>query len=109
MSTPQPAGTSAGTTGIEITAKFFPLAFILNFFKPVFTIDGVASKQKWRTPTFVPTAAGQHQVQVHFPYGFIKTAGKGTTTVTVAEGQVAKLVYKAPWIIFLPGKIKPAA
>lgn len=109
MSTPPPPSSTAGATGIEITAKFFPLAFILNFFKPIFTIDGVASKQKWRTPTFVPTAAGQHQVQVHFPYGFIKAAGKSTTTVTVAEGQVCKLVYKAPWIIFLPGKLKPVA
>jgi len=104
MSTPSPSG-----TGIEITAKFFVLAFILNFFKPIFTVDGVASKQNWRTPTFLPTTAGQHQVQVHFPYLLMKTCGKATTTVAVAEGQVVKLAYKAPWLLFLPGKLTVAA
>jgi hypothetical protein len=106
MSTPaQPPG----STGIEITAKFFVLAFILNFFKPIFTIDGVASKQNWRTPTFMPTTPGQHQVQVHFPYLLMKTCGKANTTVTVADGQVVKLGYKAPWLLFLAGKLKPVA
>ena len=103
MSAPAPTG----PTGVEITAKFFVLAFVLNFFKPVFTIDGVASKQNWRTPTFMPTSAGTHQVQVHFPYLIIKTAGKATTSVTVADGQVVKLGYKAPWIVVLPGKLQP--
>ena len=108
MSTPAPPA-SSGNTGVEITAKFFVLAFILNFFKPIFTIDGVASKQSWRTPTFTPTSPGQHQVQVHFPYLIMKTCGKATTTVDVAPGQVVKLAYTAPWILLLGGKIKVVA
>ena len=36
-------------------------------------------------------------------------AGVCAHLAPVAEGQVSKLVYKAPWIIFLPGKIKPVA
>lgn len=101
--------TAPGNTGIEITAKHFPLAFILMFFKPTFTIDGNASKQNWKTPTFIPTAAGQHQVQVHFSYLLIRTAGKATTTVTVNAGEVVRLSYKAPtWFVFLAGKLTPA-
>lgn len=107
MSTPAPP--PAGNTGIEITASFFVLAFILNFFKPVFTIDGVASQQSWRKPTFMPTSPGQHQVQVHFPYLLMKTCGKANTTVDVAPGQVVKLSYKAPWVLFLGGKLKTVA
>src|SRR4051812_17385501 len=102
MSTPPPP---AGTTGIEVTAKFFVLAFILNLFKPIVTIDGNAVKSTWRKPNFFAAAPGQHTVQVHFPYGFIKTAGKATTTVTVQPGQTVRVAYKAPWLIFLPGKI----
>ncbi len=105
---PPPQSAPAGNTGVEITAKFFILAWVLNFFKPIFTVDGQAAKQKWRTPTFIPTSAGQHNVQVHFPYLMLKTCGKATTTVNVAPGQVVRLAYKAPWLIFLPGKLKPA-
>jgi len=104
MSTPAPPP-PASNTGIEITAKFFVLAFILNFFKPVFTIDGQAVKGKWKAPTFFPTAPGTHQVQVHFPYLIIKEAGKGVQSVAVQPGQVVRVGYKAPWLIFLPGKL----
>ena len=106
MSTPPPP---AGTTGIEVTAKFFVLAFILNLFKPIVTIDGNATKSTWRNPNFFATAPGQHQVQVHFPYLFFREAGKAVTTVSIAPGQVVKLAYKAPWAVFLPGKLTPVA
>jgi hypothetical protein len=106
MSTPPPQ--SAGNTGIEITATFFFLAFVLNFFKPVFTIDGNAVKSKWKTPTLFPVEPGQHSVQVHFPYLLLRTAGKAVTSASVKPGQVVKVTYKAPWILFLPGKITTA-
>ena len=106
MSTPAPPP-PAGNTGIEVTAKFFPLFWILYFLHPTFTIDGQAVEGQWKTPTFFPTAPGQHQVQVHFKYFFLKTCGKGITTASVAPGQVARFEYKAPWIIYLKGKIKP--
>jgi hypothetical protein len=96
----------AGQTGIEINAKFFVLAFILYLFKPTFVIDGNATAGAWRTPTFFPVAPGQHQVQVHFKYVILKTAGKAVTTVTVQPGQVAKVEYKAPWVVFFAGKLK---
>ncbi|MEO6123843.1 MAG: hypothetical protein ABIR32_09035 [Ilumatobacteraceae bacterium] len=106
MSTPTPPPPpSTANTGIEITAKFFVLAFILNFFKPVFVIDNQPVKGAWKTPTFFPTSPGTHQVQVHFPYLFIKEAGKGVQAVNVQPGQVVRVGYKAPWLIFLPGKL----
>lgn len=96
----------AATTGIEITAKHPLLAWILIFFKPTFVIDGVATQQSWKTPVFAAAAPGQHQVQVHFAYLVMKTAGKAVTTVEVRPGEVTRLTYKAPWIVFLPGKLK---
>ncbi len=97
--------TAPGNTGIEITAKHSILAWILIFFKPTFVVDGHESKQAWKTPTFVPTAPGQHQVQVHFSYLFLKTAGKANIAVDVRPGEVVRISYKAPWIVFLGGKI----
>jgi hypothetical protein len=98
MSTPAP-------TGIEITAKFFVLAFILNFFKPVFTIDGQPTKAKWKSPTFFAVEPGEHSVQVHFPYLVMPTAGKAVQQVSVQPGQVVRVGYKAPFLVFMAGKL----
>jgi hypothetical protein len=94
------------SSGIEVTSTFFVLAFILNLFKPVVTIDGVATKSAWRKPTFFATEPGAHSVQVHFPYLVLPTAGKAVTQVTVQPGQVVRVGYKAPWLVFLAGKLK---
>jgi hypothetical protein len=98
MSTPAPSG-------IEITAKFFFLAFILNFFKPVFTIDGQPTAGRWKSPAFFAVAPGQHTVQVHFPYLVMPTAGKAVQQVTVQQGQVVRVGYKAPILVFMAGKL----
>lgn len=96
------------TTGIEITATHSLLNLILLFRKPTVTIDGNATKQSWRKPTFIATTPGEHQVQVHYRYWLIfKTAGKATIAANVQQGAVTKLRYKAPfWFLFLNGKIK---
>jgi hypothetical protein len=98
--------TDMSQTGIRITAKFFPLMWILYFIKPFIGLDGSEVKGAWRTPTFIPTAPGEHTASAYFPYVLLKKAGKGTRTVTVAPGQVVELTYKAPWFIFLKGSMK---
>jgi hypothetical protein len=50
-------------------------------------IDGQTVPGTWKNPTFFPAAPGEHTVQVHFPYLFLKTAGKGVTTVNVQPGR----------------------
>jgi hypothetical protein len=96
------------SSAIEITAKFFPLAFILFLFPPTFVVDGQAMKGKWRTPTTIPVAAGSHSVKVFFRYLFIMDAGKGDAQVDVAEGAVRRVAYKAPWLVFLKGRMTVA-
>ena len=95
-------------TGILVTTKFLFFAFILYFFPPTVEIDGNAEKVKWGQQ-FFPTAPGQHTVRVFFKYLFIKEAGPASTTVTVQEGQTAQVTYKAPWLVFLQGKITTGA
>jgi hypothetical protein len=55
---------------------------------------------------FIPTGPGEHSVSVFFKYLFIKEAGKASASVSVPEGQTARITYRAPWIVFMPGKIK---
>jgi len=98
--------TDASQTGIRITAKFFPLMWILFFIKPHMGVDGSDVQGAWNTPTFIPTAPGQHTVVTYFPYFIPRQAGKGTVTVDVAPGQVVDVTYKAPWVVFFKGKMK---
>ncbi|MEA2476347.1 MAG: hypothetical protein QOF16_1629 [Actinomycetota bacterium] len=96
---------SQTTTGISVKASFFILSFILFFFPPTIVVDGNAQKAKWGEQ-FIPTGPGEHSVSVFFKYLFIKEAGKASASVSVPEGQTARITYRAPWIVFMPGKIK---
>jgi hypothetical protein len=98
----------APSTGVEITAKFFPLAFLLFFFPPTFVIDGQSMKGQWRTPTPIALSAGRHQVKVYFRYLWFMDAGVGEVAVDVTEGSLRRITYKVPWLVFLPGRMSVA-
>jgi hypothetical protein len=97
---PAPAG---ARTGLEITTKFFFLAFLLYFFSPTIVIDGTPYKVKWGT-AFFDLQPGRHHVEIFFRYLFMN-AGKGAVDVDLAPGQVRRFTYRAPWLVFLAGKI----
>ncbi|HEV2310174.1 MAG TPA: hypothetical protein VGU73_06590 [Acidimicrobiia bacterium] len=96
---------SQPSEGIEISATFFFLAFILYFFPPTFVVDGQAMKGAWNSPTMVPVPAGSHSVKVFFRYLWIMDAGPGELQVDVPAGGVRRVSYRAPWLVFLNGKI----
>jgi len=92
-------------SGIQITAKFFPLAFLLFLFPPTFVVDGRAMRGTWRQPTMIPVPPGSHEVRVFFRYLGIMDAGVGEGRVEVPSGSIRRITYKAPWIIFLRGRM----
>jgi hypothetical protein len=96
---------SQTTTGISVKTTFFFLSFILFFFSPTVVVDGNAQKVKWGEQ-FFPTGPGEHSVTIFFKYLFIKEAGRASTNVSVPQGQTVRITYRAPWIVFMPGKIK---
>jgi hypothetical protein len=96
---PQPSA------GIEITAKFFPLAFLLFLFPPTFVVDGRAMRGTWRQATMIPVAPGHHEVRVFFRYFGVMDAGVGEAQVEVTSGSARRITYKAPWLVFLRGRM----
>ena len=92
-------------TAIEVTAKFFPLAFILYLTRPTVWIDGTAHPSSWGTNRFDVTA-GKHTVKVAFRYLFLKEAGANSIDVDVPEGTTVKVRYRAPLIVFIKGSLK---
>ena len=97
-------GAGAPPTGaIEVTTSFFFMAFLLSFFATTIHIDQSAPiKHPWGTRTY-PVAPGRHSVRVYCTYLFYPTMGDGTIAVDVAPGQVVRVTWRAPWLVFLTG------
>lgn len=93
------------TTGIMVTTKIFPLAFLLLLVKTNVTIDGVPSVLPWGDH-FFSVPAGAHEVTVSFRYIFSKTMGESRIAAEVHPGQTTHVRYRSPFIVFMKGSIK---
>ncbi|MEA2391449.1 MAG: hypothetical protein QOK31_1558 [Solirubrobacteraceae bacterium] len=91
---------------IHLRTTFFPLAFLLFFFPARASLDG-AEPQKvgWGT-TELQVPPGTHHLRIFFPYLFPRVAGQAEIDVSPREGETVHVRYRAPWLVFLPGKIR---
>ena len=95
---------SASPTGIELTTKYFILNFLIVIFPLTINIDGLETAGRWGTQ-FYPVQPGTHTVTVSWKLYWLVPVNRATTTVSLAEGQIARLQYDAPWFFLLPGKL----
>jgi hypothetical protein len=91
--------------GIAVNTQFFPLAWLLVFFKPTISVDGQEMPVSGWGRTQLPARPGQHHVHVHVPYFLPSKLGQADTTAEVRPGQVAELEYKAPLWSFSSGSL----
>ncbi|MHB1535160.1 MAG: hypothetical protein ACYC1D_11260 [Acidimicrobiales bacterium] len=101
MSTP-----AAAQTGILVKTRFFVLAWILHFCTPKLHLDGGEAVERPWGETFMAVEPGPHRLRCYIRYLYLKEMGDSSLDVTVAPGQVVKVEWKAPWLIFLKGKWK---
>jgi hypothetical protein len=87
-------------SGIALTTKFNPLAFMLGLFKPVIEINGQRAANAWGRQV-IPLQPGQYQVHVHVPY--LWRVGPADLPVNVYPGQLVELEYRAPLVAFIGG------
>jgi hypothetical protein len=92
-------------TGIEITARFFILQFLLFLFPPTFVVDGQPTKAQWRKPFYFTTTPGQHTVRIFFAYLLFREAGAAETQIDVASNTVRRVTYRAPLLVFMRGNL----
>ncbi|GLZ80772.1 hypothetical protein Afil01_55790 [Actinorhabdospora filicis] len=105
---PPPAQAGGGSQGwINLDAKFFPLAWILYFFKPKVFINGQQYQAQWNQNQF-PVPPGNHHVHVEVPYFLPPKLGPADIQVPVAPGQQVSIEYRAPVWQFSPGALGPA-
>ncbi|MDQ6910468.1 MAG: DUF2510 domain-containing protein [Actinomycetota bacterium] len=89
---------------IEVESGFIFLAFLLYFFKTRVVVDGQLYELPWGKNTF-PVRPGRHRVRVSFKYLFPSDAGANEIDVDVPSGQTVQVRYRAPWLVFLKGKL----
>jgi hypothetical protein len=91
-------------TGIAVTTKFLPVQFFFYLCKPKIVIDhGEPTLGGWGK-TFIPLEPGEHTVSCYFRYLYLPRAMESSTSINVGPGQVVEMLWKARWLIFLPGK-----
>ncbi len=100
----QPGAAGAGSA-IAVTAKFFPLAFLLFFFKPKVLIDGHELARSGWGRRVISVPPGQHHVGAYTPYLLPSRMGPADTVVTVEPGQLLELEYRAPVFVFARGAL----
>jgi hypothetical protein len=100
-----PGGYGGEGDGVALTLKYFPLAFMLSFFKPVVTVNGQPYQVPWNRRTVLPLPPGQYHIHVHTPYLIPTQIGKADLPVNVGGGQPIELEYRAPLFVFSPGSL----
>ncbi len=99
------AQSSAPGGAIQVTTGYMALAFLLTMVKTRVAIDGYQYELPWGTNVF-PVPPGTHRVRVGFKYIFMSYAGANEVDVTVRPGETVAIEYRAPWLVFLKGKMR---
>ncbi len=95
----------AGGSAIAVTTKFFPLFWLLYFFKPKLAVNGQELPQQAWGRQVIPVQPGTYRIEAHTPYILPPKLGPATADVPVAPGQTVELEYKAPLVAFFPGSL----
>lgn len=90
-------------SGIVLTAKHNPLAWLLYFTKLTVTVDGTAQKLAWGTST-IPAEPGLHQLDISFGY-LGRQRGPASIEVNVPPTGSVALTYKMPSWMFAAGRL----
>lgn len=93
-------------SGMVLTLKYHPLAFLLGLLTPVVVINGQRVRARWGRNE-LPTPPGQYHLHVHAPYLLPRQIGKADTVVPVSPGQIIDVEYRAPLWTFSPGSLGP--
>ena len=91
-------------TGVLITTRRFPLAWLFWTFKTIVAIDGETMILPWGTH-FHELAPGRHSVRVGFRYMWAKSLGEDEVQFDVPAGQTTKLTYRSPFLVTSAGSI----
>jgi hypothetical protein len=91
-------------SGVQVTTKTPPIAFLFLLFKTKVTIDGDTHVVSWGT-NYYALEPGRHSLEIGFRYFFGSNMGRATTEIDVVSGHVVQVTYHPPAQIFSTGSI----
>ncbi len=91
-------------TGVAVVGRHTSLNWTLLFTKLTVEVDGEPHVGSWRG-VVVPTSPGDHEVRVFFRYVGQPRCGEAEGRVTVGEGRLTRLRYRAPAVITSGGAL----
>lgn len=108
---PYPSTGDQQLGGIELVATFFSYSSLLGlllFVHPAKAVidDGGELAHGWGSKVY-PLPAGRHSVRVFCPYFFGFKMGDGVHELDVVAGQVTRVEWKCPWLVFRAGTFVP--
>jgi Protein of unknown function (DUF2510) len=89
---------------VSLRTRFWSMAFLLLFCRTRVELDGQRHVLPWGELR-VPVVAGWHQLRVSFRYLWMD-CGAAAKDFDVRGGHIVELTYRAPWLVFLPGKLR---
>ena len=93
---------------LDVKPGFMFLAFLLYLLKPRVSINGSEPvRAQWGSNPY-PVPPGRYQVEVWVPYLFFTYMGRNGIVVDVPPGSRVEVVWRAPWLAWLKGKIYAA-
>lgn len=97
-------GGSVEAGEMVLQARMWSNAFLLLLSRTHVELDGQRCELPWGQLR-VPVGAGRHHLRVSFRY-LGKDRGVATEVFDVRGGHIVELTYQAPWLVFLPGKLR---
>jgi hypothetical protein len=91
-------------SGVQVTTRTPPIAFLFLIFKTKVTIDGDTHVVSWGT-NYYALEAGHHSIEIGFRYFFGSNMGRSTAEFDVVPGRVVHVTYHPPAQIFAAGTI----
>jgi hypothetical protein len=91
-------------SGVQVSTKTPPIAFLLHLFKTKVTIDDDTHVVSWGT-NYYPLEPGRHSIEIGFRYFFGSNMGRSKVEFDIAPGHVVRVTYHPPVQIFSSGSI----
>lgn len=103
---PQAGPAGAGQSGMVLTTKYHPMAFLLGLFQPAVVLNGRPIQARWGRME-LPMPPGQYHLHVHTRYFMPSQLGKADTVVPVSPGHIVEVEYRAPLWALSAGSLGP--
>jgi hypothetical protein len=94
---------SDATATIEVTVSHMPGSVAQDAAHPIIEVDGEPRQAKWGLNTLT-VPPGQHTLKAYHRWLLFRQAFASSTTVDVADGQIARLGWRTGAAVFQAGK-----